>query len=386
MFHFIIKATIHLLLVLFVISSSAFAYNYYDDYDDSTVNKMRIKDITDIQGIRNNPLIGYGIVVGLKGTGDDLKNSIFTEKGLVEVLQKFGISTKGTKLKTKNVASVLVSAQLPAFARKGTNLDISVSALGDASSLEGGILITTPLLGSDGNVYALAQGTISTSSFQAAGKTGSSVRKGIPTTGFVPNGAVVEKEINFKLADMESMAITLKNPDITTATNIAIAINEHLQKGEIARATDPSTVRLAIKRNTDNIMHTLHSIEQIEVKTDNTARIVMDESSGTIVMGSNVKVSSVAIAQGNLQISISEAPYVSQPNAFSKTGESKEVSRTIIDVQNSGDSRMSVLNENATLQELVSGLNALGVSPQDLIAILRVIKKSGALHAEIISM
>ncbi len=343
----------------------------------------RIKDIVYFEGIRDNLLVGYGLVVGLNGSGDNLKNSAFTEKGLVDLLNRLGINTKGTQLKTKNVAAVTVTATLPPFSRQGSHIDITVSTLGDAKSLEGGILLATPLLGADGEVYAVAQGQVAIGGFEAsAGSV--SVSKGVPTTGFVASGAIIEREIDFALANMESLNLALRNPDISTARQISEAINE-LVGGESAEALDPGTVELKVPElYGDNVIGLLADVEQLMIEPDQPARIVIDESSGTIVMGENVRIDTVAVAQGNLIVNISERTLVSQPTPFSGDGaETVVATETNINVSEEPGLKMAMLNQGASLSDLVTGLNSLGIGPRDLITILQTIKAAGALQAEV---
>lgn len=343
----------------------------------------RIKDIVYFEGIRDNLLVGYGLVVGLNGTGDNLKNSTFTEKGLVDLLNRLGINTKGTQLKTKNVAAVTVTATLPPFSRQGSHIDISVSTLGDAKSLEGGVLLATPLLGADGEVYAVAQGQVAIGGFEAS--VGSvSVSKGIPTTGYVANGAIIEREVGFALAEMESLNLALRNPDISTARQIAEAINELVGSGS-AVALDPGTVKLGVPElYGDNVVGLLADVEQIMIEPDQPARIVIDESSGTIVMGENVKIDTVAVAQGNLIVNVSQSTVISQPSAFSGDGAETVIAQDYdINVSDTPGLKMAMLNQGASLKDLVTGLNSLGVGPRDLITILQTIKAAGALQAEI---
>jgi len=344
--------------------------------------RSRIKDIADFEGVRENLLVGYGLVVGLNGTGDSLTNSAFTRQSLVGMLERLGINTRDATLKTKNVAAVMVTAVLPAFARHGMRMDISISSLGDASSLLGGTLLVTPLVGADGEVYAVGQGQVAVGGFSAAGAA-ASVTKGVPTTGRIANGAIVERELDFEMASMRDVRISLRNPDFTTARRMAQAINAFLGSPS-ATPTDPATVRLRVPpRYKAGVVALLTDIEQLEVDPDHVARVVIDEQSGTIVMGENVRISTVAIAQGNLTIRITETPQVSQPSPFSTTGTTTVVNRTQIDVGENGDNKLGVLATGVSLQELVSGLNALGIGPRDMITILQTIKAAGALQADI---
>ena len=344
--------------------------------------RSRIKDIADFEGVRENLLVGYGLVVGLNGTGDSLTNSAFTRQSLVGMLERLGINTRDATLKTKNVAAVMVTAVLPPFARHGMRMDVSISSLGDATSLLGGTLLVTPLIGADGEVYAVGQGQIAVGGFSAAGAA-ASVSKGVPTTGRIANGAIVERELDFKMASMEDVRISLRNPDFTTARRMAQTINAFLGSPS-ATPTDPATVLLRVPPGYQaGVVALLTDIEQLQVDPDHVARVVIDEQSGTIVMGENVRISTVAIAQGNLTIRITETPQVSQPSPFSTTGTTTVVNRTQIDVGEDGDNKLGMLSSGVSLQELVAGLNALGIGPRDMITILQTIKAAGALQADI---
>jgi flagellar P-ring protein FlgI len=341
----------------------------------------RVKDIADFEGVRSNMLVGYGLVVGLNGTGDSLRNSMFTQESLVAMLERLGVSTRGNALNTKNVAAVMVTATLPPFARQGSRIDVSVSALGDSKSLQGGMLLVTPLLGADGEAYAVAQGALSVGGFQAKGDA-ETVTKGVPTAARIPAGAIIEREVGFALDDMTQVRLALRNPDFTTAERIATAINERLGTST-ARAVDPATVALPVPpAYGGRLAQLLGEIEQLPVEPDTAARIVIDESSGIIVMGANVQISRVAVAQGNLTVRVTETPQVSQPNPLAD-GRTVEVPRTNIEVNDQSGNRMVALEPGVTLKDLVDGLNALGVGPRDLIGILQAIKAAGALQAEI---
>lgn len=344
----------------------------------------RLKDIADFEGVRDNILMGYGLVVGLNGTGDKLKNNEFTSQSLIAFLERQGVNTRGTELKSKNIAAVTVTATLPPFARSGGRINVSVSAMGDAKSLQGGTLLATALYGADGQVYTVAQGAISIAGFEAGGG-GTTVTKGVPTNGFIANGGIVEKEIAFSLNNMASINIGLRNPDITTAKHIAEAINKHLGV-PAAEMADPGTVHLRVpidfKGNTSGL---LAEIEQLPVHTDQAAKVVIDESSGTVVMGENVRIDTVAVAQGNLIVRVEENPQVSQPGALAPQGAATVVTpNTSVSVEE-GKAKLAVLQHGTSLRELVSGLNALGVGPRDLIAILQTIKSAGALQAEVMA-
>ncbi|MCX2722052.1 flagellar basal body P-ring protein FlgI [Roseibium salinum] len=341
----------------------------------------RIKDIADFEGIRENQLIGYGLVVGLNGSGDSLNNSPFTQQSLQAMLERLGVNTRNVELNTNTVAAVMVTANLPAFATQGTRIDVNVSALGDAESLQGGTLLVTPLVGADGEVYAIAQGSVAIGGFSAQAEAASVVR-GVPTAGRISNGGLVERELEFKLASLTTLRLALRNPDLTTARRIALSINELIGL-PTAEPLDPSTVRLDLPRHYDgNIVDLLTDIEQLIVEPDLPARIVIDENSGIIVMGQDVKVSMVAVAQGNLTVTIAETPQVSQPLPFSD-GETEVVPRSEVTVNDDENRKLAIVPQTITLKQLVDGLNALGIGPRDMISILQAIKASGALQAEI---
>ena len=336
----------------------------------------RVKDIADFEGVRGNMLVGYGLVVGLNGTGDLLRNSNFTRQSLVSMLERLGVSTRGVSLETKNVAAVMVTATLPAFARQGSRIDVQVSALGDAKSLLGGTLLATALLGADGEAYAEAQGALTVNGFSAKGQA-ESVTRGVPTSARVPNGAIVEREVEFRLDDLKEVRLALKNPDFTTARRVAQAIDQRLA-ADTARVTDPGTVALAIPpRYRGRVAELMTDVEQLAVEPDTPARILIDERSGIIVIGDDVRISKVAVAQGNLTVRVSENPQVSQPNPLGQ-GQTKVVPRTKVEVDDQSQNRMVVLDGGVTLSQLVAGLNALGVGPRDMIGIIQAIKAAGA--------
>ena len=341
----------------------------------------RIKDIADVEGVRENQLVGYGLVVGLDGTGDTLRNTAFTRQALDSMLERFNVNIRDSDLRTGNVAAVIVTAQLPPFAMQGTRIDVTVSALGDAESLQGGVLVATPLVDANGDVYAVGQGSVAVGGFEAQGDA-ASITRGVPTTGRIANGALIERELDWEIARQSDIRLSLRNPDFTTARRMAETINAFIGPGA-ASATNPSTVALALPQNySGDMVSLIAEIEQLRVEADMRARVVIDESTGTIVMGEDVRVSTVAIAQGGLTITVSESPQVSQPTPFSETGETVVVPRT--DVTADEDlAQMGVLEGTVSLRELVDGLNALGVSPRDMITILQTIKASGALQAEI---
>ncbi len=342
--------------------------------------QVRIKDIADVEGVRDNQLVGYGLVVGLNGTGDKLDTAIFTRQSLIGMLERLGVNTsdQASKLETKNVAAVMVTADLPAFSRTGSRIDIAVSSLGDATNLTGGTLLVTPLLSADGEVYAVGQGALVTGAISARGAA-SSVTRGVPTSGRIANGATVEREVGYQLGAKPVLRLGLRNPDLTTARRIADAVNHQLG-GATARATDPRTVVLNLTGR--DVVEALANIEDLRVEPDSPAVVVVDEASGTIVMGANVRVSTVAIAQGNLTIRVTEAPQVSQPGPLSQ-GRTTTVNRTNVQVDDSSDKKLGILSGNVTLRDLVANLNSLGVGPRDMISILQSIKAAGALQAEL---
>lgn len=332
----------------------------------------RVKDIAGFEGVRENLLVGYGLVVGLNGTGDNLQNSLFTQKGLNDFLERLGVNVQGASLKTKNIAAVTVTARLPAFARQGSKIDVNVSALGDAKSIKGGTLIATPLLGADGNVYAVAQGSISIPSFNPASQDVKTKDKSQSTTGFIQNGAIVEEEIDFKLSDLDKIKLSLHNPDFTTALAISDAINDNIP-GNSARAIDAGTVEITIPNyKKSEMVSFLSEVERLEITTDYKAKVVIEEASGTVVLGEHVRISPVAVSQGNLFVTIT--PGQQTQDAFALKPEEEDPRR---------GSRAEYVGSAATLQELVDGLNQMGVWPRDIINILQNIKAAGALQAEI---
>jgi flagellar P-ring protein FlgI len=325
----------------------------------------RIKDIVNFEGIRENILVGYGLVVGLNGTGDNLTNSNFTNQGLNDFLSKMGVNVKGANLKTKNIAAVTVTATLPAFARQGGKIDINTSTIGDAKSLVGGTLLATPLLGADGEVYAVAQGQVSIAGFESISNRPSVTTRAVATNGFITNGAIIEREIDFQLDSLSKIKLSLKNPDISTAVEIANIINSAFLTN-IAKAIDPSTVELQVNDiYKNNVVGLLAKIENIEINTDTRAKIIIEESSGTVTIGENVRISPVAVSQGNLSVKIEPSESKNKKKAEERGSQIREI------------------NQQSTLSQLVEGLNALGVMPRDLISILENIKASGALQADI---
>lgn len=360
-----------LMMILFVLFSA------------TTANAAsRIKDVVFFEDVRDNMLVGYGLVVGLNGTGDTLKTGHFTKQSLQAMLNRLGVKPTDSGLDSDNVAAVMVTATLPPFARQGSRIDVTVSSLGDSDSLLGGTLLVTPLLGADGEVYAVGQGQLAVGGFQASGDA-ETVTKGVPTSGRIASGAIIERELGYQFGKRDHINLTLRNPDFTTARRISQAINAFL--GTLAAAaSDPTTVRLNVPDSyRGNVVNLLTDIEQLRVEPDQLARVVIDEQSGTIVMGENVRISTVAIAQGSLTIRITEAQQVSQPGPFAEVGTTTTVARTNIEIDEGEDKKLTVFKSGVTLQEMVNGLNALGIGPRDMITILQAIKTAGALQAEI---
>jgi flagellar P-ring protein FlgI len=340
----------------------------------------RIKDIANFEGVRQNQLIGYGLVVGLNGTGDTLNNIPFTKQSIQAMLERMGVNIRGAQIRTGNVAAVMVTANLPPFATQGTRIDVTVSSLGDAKSLMGGTLLVTPLLGADGNVYAVGQGSVAVAGFNAQGEAAKVVR-GVPTVGRISNGALVEREIEFALNRLSQVRLALRNPDFTTAKRIAAAVNDFIG-GPLAEPLDNGTVQVTLpKKYPSNIIALLTEIEQLQIEPDLPAKVLVDERSGVIVIGRDVRVSTVAVSQGNLTVTVAETPVVSQPQPFAR-GRTVVVPRTKVGVQEDGK-KLAVVQEGVSLQQLVDGLNALGIGPLDMIAILQAIKAAGAIQADI---
>ncbi len=343
---------------------------------------VKLKDLVEVEGVRGNDLVGYGLVVGLNGTGDGLRNIPYTEEALSSLLERLGVNVQGEEFRPKNVAAVLVTATLPPFARAGSRIDVTVSAIGDAGDLNGGMLIMTPLNAADGMIYAVAQGPVLVSGFSAEGAAASAT-EGVSTAGTIPNGARIERELAFDFTEMTKLRLALRAPDFTTAARIETAINAQFQT-PIALMLDSASVDVAIDQRFRSPAHMMSEIENVEINPAQKARIVVDQRSGTIVLGSEVRISSVAVAQGNLSIRIREIPVVSQPNPFSRNGDTIVVPRTDINIDDAADQKVAVIEENMTLADLVDGLNALGVSPREMIDILKSIKAAGALHAELV--
>lgn len=343
---------------------------------------IRLKDLVEFDGVRGNDLVGYGLVVGLNGTGDGLRNSPFTEEIMLNILERLGVNVNGEQLRPKNVAAVIVTASLPPFARVGSQIDTTVSAIGDADSLLGGTLIMTPLNAADGQIYAVAQGTILAGGVVAEGQA-ASVTQGVPTSGVIPAGARVEREIDFDLSSLTTMRLALREPDFTTAGRIERAINREFGRS-VAAMRDSGTIELDITATrTASAAHAIGRIENILVEPQLKARVVVDQRSGTIVMGNDVRLSRVAVSQGNLTLRIEETPAVVQPNPFAD-GETVVVPRSAASIDDEEGVSLAEVPESTSLAEVVSGLNALGVSPRDMIDILQSLKAAGALHAEFV--
>lgn len=343
---------------------------------------IRIKDLVDFDGVRGNDLVGYGLVVGLNGTGDGLRNAPFTEEIMSNILERLGVNVTGEQFRPKNVAAVLVTASMPPFARAGSQIDVTVSAIGDADSLLGGTLVMTPLNAADGDIYAVAQGAIIAGGASARGE-GGSVVEGVPTAGMIPSGARIEREIDFELSSLDQIRLGLREPDFTTAARIETAINRAFGR-RVALMLDPGTVRLDIgATGSRSTAHALRQVENLLVEPERKARVVVDQRSGTIVMGEDVRISRVAVAQGNLTLRVQEAPLVSQPNPFSE-GETVIVPRTRAELEEDPGIGLAEVPEGTSLSQVIAGLNALGTSPRDMIDILKSINAAGALHAEFV--
>ncbi len=343
----------------------------------------RVKDIAHIQGARENQLFGYGLVIGLAGTGDTITFK-FTQRLAVNIFEKLGVLVTEDDFRSRNIAAVMVMTNTPPFARPGDKIDVTVSSLGDASSLEGGILLQTPLQGADYEVYAVAQGAISIGGYNL-GAEAQRVRKNHANTASIPGGGIVEKEIPFSLFSGTTINLVIKDPDFTTANRLAKSINSEFPN--TAQAQDAAIVRIEPPeefRTRDTIVHFISRLEKLPISPDTMARIIINERTGTIVAGENVRISTVAIAHGNLSITITERPEVSQPFPFSD-GETVEVPRSEIEVHEE-EAKLNIIQEGVTISEVARALNVLGVTPRDLISIFQAIKKAGALHAELIIM
>ena len=343
---------------------------------------VRIKDLANIEGVRGNDLVGYGLVVGLSGSGDSIRNSPFTEEIIASLLERLGVNVTDESFRPKNVAAVIVTATLPPFARAGSQINVNVSAIGDAKSLLGGTLVMTPLNAADGEIYAVAQGSVLAGGVEASGAA-ASVVQGVPTTGTIPSGARVEREVAFDFSQMTDIRLALRNPDFTTAARVEAAINRSLGNG-LANLVDSGTIEIDSTVLGDvNPARLIGRIENIEVDPETAARVVIDHKSGTIVIGEDVKIDRVAVSQGNLTLRVREAPIVSQPNPFSP-GDTVVVPRSQAEVTQEPGIGFAEIAGNTSLSEVVTGLNALGIRPRDMIDVLKAIHAAGALHAELI--
>ncbi|MBW2515219.1 MAG: flagellar basal body P-ring protein FlgI [Deltaproteobacteria bacterium] len=343
---------------------------------------VRIKDIADIKGVRQNQLVGYGLVVGLEGTGDS-DSALFTIQSLASLLEKMGVTVQTSDIDdVENVAAVMVTADLPAFASLGSRLDVLVSSIGDAENLQGGTLLFTPLRAADGNVYAVAQGPVSTGGFAVSGNSGDQVQKNFPTVGRVVGGALVEKELHSNFNQKNALTLALKDPDFTTASRVAQAINRAFYS-QLAHTENAGSIRVTVPENyLGNTVQFVTMIESLGVTPDMVSKVVVNERTGTVIMGENVRIATIAIAHGNLSIQINESQDVSQPLPFSRGGETVVTPESEIVVQE-GKNPIFLVESGVSIGEVVKALNALGVSPRDLIAIFQALKAAGALQAEL---
>ncbi len=350
--------------------------------DEPQTGTTRIKDVTSIQGVRENQLIGYGLVMGLQGTGDTLRNAPFTEQSLQSMLDRMGVNVMEKPLRARNVAAVTVTADMPPFAGLGSRLDVTISSMGDATSIKGGTLMITPLLGGDGLIYAVAQGPIAVSGFEVAGEA-ESLTQGVPTAGRIPNGAIVERPVDGAFEALGPLVLELRNPDFKTATRIADAINAYTRARYGIRGAAERDFRSVVLRKPPNLSAARYLAElgELKIETDIPARVVIDQRTGTVVIGRNVQISTVAMTHGNLTVRVTETPQVSQPAPFSD-GETVVVPRTQVDAVEDGG-HLAVVG-GTDLQTLVHGLNRIGLKPSDIISILQAVKTAGALQAELV--
>lgn len=345
---------------------------------------VRVKDLVEVDGVRANDLIGYGLVVGLNGTGDGLRNAPFTEEIMSNILERLGVNVTGEQFRPRNVAAVLVTGRLPPFARTGGQIDVTVSAIGDAKSLLGGTLIMTPLNAADGQIYAVAQGTVIAGGVEAEGDA-ARVVQGVPTAGVIPSGARVEREVPFDFSQLSTLRLALREPDFTTAARIEDVINRRVGQ-RAATMLDAGTITVDLQRTgAGSPARAIVAIENLSVEPERRARVVVDQRSGTIVMGADVRISRVAVSQGNLTLRIEEAPLAIQPNPFSD-GSTVVVPRTGAAIEEEPGIGLAEVPTGTNLSEVIAGLNALGVSPRDMIDILKSIKAAGALHADFVVM
>jgi flagellar P-ring protein precursor FlgI len=346
----------------------------------TSAHAIRIKDIAAFEGVRSNQLVGYGLVVGLNGSGDSQQTK-FPVQSIANMLERMGVTINRADITVKNVAAVMVTATLPPFAKQGNRMDVLVSSMGDATSISGGTLIMTPLKGGDNQVYAVAQGSVLTNSFAFGGQA-ASAQKNHPTAGQIPNGALVERELPNVLAGKSVLRLNLEQADFTTAARIASVINDKFG-APVATTVDPGTVSLKIPEEyAHRTVEFVAALETLEVRPDIPARVIVNERTGTIVMGENVRISTVAVSHGNLSLVIKETPQVSQPAPLSQTGSTVVVPRTELKVEEE-KRRLTVLPEGASIGDVVRALNLLGVTPRDLIGIMQAIKAAGALQADL---
>ncbi len=361
--------------LLSIIAVVVFCFVISNNYANAT----RLKDIASIQGMRANKLYGYGLVVGLKRTGDGTQAK-FTIQSIANMLERMGVNFNPNAVQVKNAAAVMVTAELPPFAKNGQKIDVNVASIGDAKSLQGGTLVLTPLKGPDGRIYALAQGPLVLGGYSASGG-GSSSTKNHPTAGRIPNGATVEREIPIEFNNQDHLDISLFKPDFSTVASTVESINDTLG-GDFARALDAETIRVNLPSEYEgNVVGLMAAIENINVAQEQQAKVIMDERTGTVVMGKDVRISTVAIAHGNLSINIRENAAVSQPGPFSQ-GQTVVTPQAEVKTSEQGG-EMVVLKSGSTIGELVSALNAVGVTPRDLISIIQSIKSAGALQADL---
>jgi len=347
----------------------------------ASAHGARIKDIADIKGVRQNQLVGYGLVVGLNGTGDS-DDAVFTIQSFASMLERMGVTVRPEDIEVDNVAAVMVVTDLPAFARAGSRIDVLVSSIGDAENLQGGTLLFTPLKGADGQVYAVAQGPISTGGFAAGSESGSGVQKNHPTVGRVVNGAIIEKEIASDFNNQQTLTLNLHRADFTTAARVAQAINIAFYD-QIARTHDAGTIEVTVpEKYRGNTVALVTMIERLGVRPDTVSKVVINERTGTVIMGENVRISTIAIAHGNLSIEIKEDKNVSQPLPFSRGGRTTVTPESQVLVQE-GNNPIFLVESGVSIGEVVKALNALGVTPRDLISIFQALKAAGALQAEL---
>jgi len=366
------KRLLSYILVLFVLLSSSASADVL----------TRIKDISSIEGIRENQLIGYGLVMGLRGTGDK-SNTFFTVQSTVNILREFGVFVNPLQVRTKNIAAVMVTATLPPFTRPGSRIDVTVSSIGDAKSLQGGTLIMTPLKAGNGKIYAVAQGGVSIGGFSVKGKRGGSIQKNHVTVGRVPGGALVERDSSVSLLKESSFNIMLKEYDFNTAARVAYVINRDMKKS-IAYPVDGKNIKVAVPEEFDHdIVELIAAVRSLRVEVDTPAKVVFNERTGTVIIGSNVRVSAVAISHGGLTIEIKSTPVISQPQPLSPQGKTVATTEEKITVKEKRG-EFILLSDGVSVSKIVTALNAIGASPRDIIAIFQAMDNAGALHAKLV--